>query len=85
MVMCFLQGPLPEDAVMANAFEASAKKFGLASSLRAISSWDRSARSREENPSCSRRRDYDAVFIPTTFEFARQSYQTVRPRPGRQH
>jgi ABC transporter substrate binding protein (PQQ-dependent alcohol dehydrogenase system) len=80
-----LQGPLPEDAAMAKAFEASAKKFGL----RIVANRDfkpgTDPRDRDKNNPLllTAGRDYDAVFIADeAFEFARQvPYQTVRPRP----
>jgi ABC transporter substrate binding protein (PQQ-dependent alcohol dehydrogenase system) len=81
-----LQGPLPADAAMAKAFEASAKKFGA----RIVDNREFKAgtdpRDRDKNNPAlltALSRDYDAVFVADdAFEFARQvPYQTVRPRP----
>ncbi|MEA2904248.1 MAG: hypothetical protein QOI12_1635 [Alphaproteobacteria bacterium] len=81
-----LHGPLPADALMTRAFEASAKKFGA----RVVASKEFKAstdpREREKNNPAlltSGTRDYDVVFVADdAFEFARQvPYRTVRARP----
>ena len=81
-----LNGPLPTDATMTRAFEASVKKFGA----RIIAAREFTAgtdpREREKNNPLlltAVNRDYDVVFIADdAFDFARQvSFQTVRARP----
>jgi ABC transporter substrate binding protein (PQQ-dependent alcohol dehydrogenase system) len=81
-----LQGPLPADAVITQAFEKSVKKFGgrIVANQRFKAGTD--PREREQNNPLlltSINRDYDVVFVADdAFDFVRQvSYQTVRPRP----
>ncbi len=81
-----LQGPLPADAVMTRAFEASVKKFGARIVAKKEFKAGTDPRQRElNNPALltSGTRDYDVLFIADdAFEFARQvPYATVRPRP----
>jgi ABC transporter substrate binding protein (PQQ-dependent alcohol dehydrogenase system) len=81
-----LQGPQPADALMAKAFEASAKKYGARIVAKKEFKVGTDPRERElNNPALvtSGTRDYDALFIADeAFEFARQvPYQTVRARP----
>jgi ABC transporter substrate binding protein (PQQ-dependent alcohol dehydrogenase system) len=81
-----LQGPLPADALMAKAFEASAKKFGARIVANKEFKAGTDPRDREKNNPAllsAGTRDYDVVFVAdNAFEFARQvPYQTVRARP----
>jgi ABC transporter substrate binding protein (PQQ-dependent alcohol dehydrogenase system) len=81
-----LHGPLPADALMTNAFEASAKKLGARIVGKNEFKVGTDPREREQNNPAllsAGNRDYDVVFVADeAFEFARQlPYQTVRPRP----
>ena len=81
-----LEGPLPEDAVQAAAFEHSAKKFGARIVAHQHFRPGTDPREREQNNPAllsAINRDYDVVFIAdAAFDFARQvSYHTVRARP----
>jgi ABC transporter substrate binding protein (PQQ-dependent alcohol dehydrogenase system) len=81
-----LQGPLPADALMSNAFEASAKKLGARIVGKKEFKVGTDPREREKNNPAlltAGGRDYDVVFVADDdFEFARQvPYQTVRARP----
>ena len=81
-----LQGPLPADALMSNAFEASAKKLGARIVGKKEFKVGTDPREREKNNPAllsAGSRDYDVVFVADdAFEFARQvPYQTVRARP----
>jgi ABC transporter substrate binding protein (PQQ-dependent alcohol dehydrogenase system) len=81
-----LHGPLPADALMSNAFEASAKKLGARIVGKKEFKVGTDPREREQNNPAlltAGGRDYDVVFVADDdFEFARQvPYQTVRPRP----
>jgi ABC transporter substrate binding protein (PQQ-dependent alcohol dehydrogenase system) len=75
------EGPLPADAVMAKAFENSAKKFGARIVARQQFKPGTDPREREKNDPAllsAINRDYDVVFV----DFARQvPYHTVRARP----
>ena len=80
------EGPLPADAVMAKAFENSAKKFGARIVARQQFKPGTDPREREKNDPAllsAINRDYDVVFVADhAFEFARQvPYHTVRARP----
>jgi ABC transporter substrate binding protein (PQQ-dependent alcohol dehydrogenase system) len=81
-----LEGPLPADAMAAQAFARSAKKFGA----RVVSDQHfkpgTDPREREQNDPLlltAIRSNYDAVFVAdAAFDFARQvPYHTVQPRP----
>ena len=81
-----LQGPLPADMLMSNAFEASAKKLGARIVGKKEFKVGTDPREREKNSPAllsAGSRDYDVVFVADNdFEFARQvPYQTVRARP----
>jgi ABC transporter substrate binding protein (PQQ-dependent alcohol dehydrogenase system) len=81
-----LQGPRPADALMSNAFEASAKKLGARIVGKKEFKVGTDPREREKNNPAlltAGGRDYDVLFIADDdFEFARQlPYQTVRARP----
>ncbi|MGZ3409130.1 MAG: ABC transporter substrate-binding protein [Xanthobacteraceae bacterium] len=81
-----LEGPMPEDAVQAAAFERSAKKFGARIVAHQHFKPGTDPREREQNNPAllsAINRDYDVVFIAdAAFDFARQvSYHTVRARP----
>ena len=81
-----LEGPLPADAVMAKAFENSAKKFGARIVARQQFKPGTDPREREKNDPAllsAINRDYDVVFVADhAFDFARQvPYHTVRARP----
>jgi ABC transporter substrate binding protein (PQQ-dependent alcohol dehydrogenase system) len=83
-----LQGPLPGDAVLADAFVQSAKKFGARISGRALFKSGNDPREREQNDVgllTATSKDYDVVFVADTdpnLEFARSvPYRTTRPRP----
>ena len=80
------EGPLPADAVMAKAFENSAKKFGARIVARQQFKPGTDPREREQNDPAllsAINRDYDVVFVADhAFDFARQvPYHTVRARP----
>jgi ABC transporter substrate binding protein (PQQ-dependent alcohol dehydrogenase system) len=80
------EGPLPADAVMAKAFESSAKKFGARIVARQQFKPGTDPREREKNDPAllsAINRDYDVVFVADhAFDFARQvPYHTVRARP----
>jgi ABC transporter substrate binding protein (PQQ-dependent alcohol dehydrogenase system) len=79
------EGPLPADAVMAKAFENSAKKFGARIVARQQFKPGTDPREREKNDPAllsAINRDYDVVFADHAFDFARQvPYHTVRARP----
>jgi ABC transporter substrate binding protein (PQQ-dependent alcohol dehydrogenase system) len=81
-----LEGPLPADAIAADAFERSAKKFGARVVAHAHFKPGTDPRERDaNNPTLltALNRDYDAVFVADdAFDFARQvPYRTQRPRP----
>jgi ABC transporter substrate binding protein (PQQ-dependent alcohol dehydrogenase system) len=80
------EGPLPADAIMATAFESSAKKFGARIVARQEFKPGTDPREREKNDPAllsAINRDYDVVFVADhAFDFARQvPYHTVRARP----
>jgi ABC transporter substrate binding protein (PQQ-dependent alcohol dehydrogenase system) len=83
-----LQGPRPGDAVLAEAFVGSAKKFGGRITDRVPFKLGNDPREREQNDIgllTATDRDYDVVFVADTdpdLEFARAvPYRTTRPRP----
>jgi ABC transporter substrate binding protein (PQQ-dependent alcohol dehydrogenase system) len=81
-----LHGPLPADALMTKAFEASVKKLGARIVGKKEFKVGTDPREREQNNPAllsAGNRDYDVVFVADdAFEFARQlPYQTVRARP----
>lgn len=80
-----LKGPLPEDGLIAAAFERAAKRFGIRIDERRdfILSSDPRERERGSVGLLTAGSDYDAVFVADSDgEFARRvPYQTVRPRP----
>jgi ABC transporter substrate binding protein (PQQ-dependent alcohol dehydrogenase system) len=81
-----LEGPLPADALAADAFEHSAKKFGARVVAHQRFKPGTDPRERDlNNPTLltALNRDYDAVFVADdAFDFARQvPYHTQRPRP----
>jgi ABC transporter substrate binding protein (PQQ-dependent alcohol dehydrogenase system) len=83
-----LQGPRPGDAVLADAFDHSAHKFGARITARVPFKLGNDPRERELNDIgllTATTRDYDAVFVADTdpdLEFARSvPYRTTRPRP----
>jgi ABC transporter substrate binding protein (PQQ-dependent alcohol dehydrogenase system) len=81
-----LEGPLPADAMMAQAFTRSAKKFGARIVADQHFKPGTDPREREQNDPLlltAVRSNYDAVFIADdAFDFARQvPYHTVQPRP----
>jgi ABC transporter substrate binding protein (PQQ-dependent alcohol dehydrogenase system) len=83
-----LQGPRPDDAVLAEAFVGSAKKFGGRIADRVPFRLGNDPREREQNDTgllTATNRDYDVVFVADTdpdLEFARSvPYRTTRPRP----
>jgi len=80
-----LQGPQPEDALIAQAFERSAKRFGLKIEARRsfILSNDPRERDMGSVGLLTSEADYDVVFVADSDgEFARSvPYRTVRPRP----
>jgi ABC transporter substrate binding protein (PQQ-dependent alcohol dehydrogenase system) len=83
-----LQGPRPGDAVLADAFDHSAHKFGARITTRVPFKLGNDPRERELNDIgllTATTRDYDAVFVADTdpdLEFARSvPYRTTRPRP----
>ena len=84
--LLIFEGPLPADAVMAKAFENSAKKFGARVIARQQFKPGTDPREREKNDPAllsAVNRDYDVVFVADhAFDFARQvPYHTVRARP----
>jgi ABC transporter substrate binding protein (PQQ-dependent alcohol dehydrogenase system) len=81
-----LEGPLPADAVMAKAFENSARKFGARIAAHQNFKPGTDPREREKNDPAllsAINRDYDVVFVADQdFDFVRQvPYRTVRARP----
>ena len=80
-----LQGPLAEDALIARAFERSAKRFGIKIEARRdfILSNDPRERDQGNVGLLTSNADYDVVFVADSDgEFARSvPYRTVRPRP----
>jgi len=80
-----LQGPLPEDALIAAAFERSAKRFGIkiAAKRDFILSNDPRERDKGNIGLLTSNADYDVVFVADSDgEFARKlPYATVKPRP----
>ena len=80
-----LQGPLAEDALIARAFERSAKRFGIKIEARRdfILSNDPRERDQGNVGLLTSDADYDVVFVADSDgEFARSvPYRTVRPRP----
>jgi ABC transporter substrate binding protein (PQQ-dependent alcohol dehydrogenase system) len=83
-----LQGPRQGDAVLADAFDRSAKKFGARIADRVPFKLGNDPREREQNDIgllTATSRDYDVVFVADTDpdqEFARSvPYRTTRPRP----
>jgi ABC transporter substrate binding protein (PQQ-dependent alcohol dehydrogenase system) len=81
-----LHGPLPADALMTKAFEASVKKLGARIVGKKEFKVGTDPRERERNNPAlltAGNRDYDVVFVADdAFEFARQlPYQIVRARP----
>jgi|SRR5829696_3228293 len=81
-----LHGPLPADALMIKAFEASVKKLGARIVGKKEFKVGTDPREREQNNPAllsALNRDYDVVFVADeAFEFARQvPYHTVRARP----
>jgi ABC transporter substrate binding protein (PQQ-dependent alcohol dehydrogenase system) len=81
-----LEGPLPPDGIMVNAFERSAQKFGARIVARQQFKPGTDPREREKNDPAllsAINRDYDVIFVAdSAFDFARQvPYRTVRPRP----
>ena len=81
-----LEGPLAADALAADAFERSAKKFGARVVAHQHFKPGTDPRERDQNnPTLltALNRDYDAVFVADdAFDFARQvPYRTQRPRP----
>lgn len=80
-----LQGPLPEDALIAAAFERSAKRFGLKIEEKRSYILSNDPRERDQGSIglLTSNVDYDVVYVADSDgEFARGlPYQTVRPRP----
>jgi ABC transporter substrate binding protein (PQQ-dependent alcohol dehydrogenase system) len=83
-----LQGPRPGDAVLADAFVQSVKKFGARIADRVAFKLGNDPRDREQNDIAlltATNRDYDVVFVADTdpdLEFSRMvPYRTTRPRP----
>jgi len=80
-----LRGPLPEDALLAAAFERAAKRFGLkiVASRNFLLSNDPRQRDLGNVGLLTAGVDYDAVYIADSDgEFARSlPYRTVKPRP----
>jgi len=83
-----LQGPRPDDVVLADAFAASARKFGARITARLPFKLGNDPREREQNNLAlltATEWDYDVVFVADTdpdLEFARGvPYRTMRPRP----
>jgi ABC transporter substrate binding protein (PQQ-dependent alcohol dehydrogenase system) len=82
-----LQGPRSGDALLADAFARSAKKFGARITDRVTFKLGNDPREREQNDIgllTATSRDYDVVFVADTdpdLEFARSvPYRTTRPR-----
>lgn len=80
-----LEGPLPDDKLLAAAFEASARRFGLKIVDRRDFVLSNDPRQRDQGNVglLTAGSDYDAVFVADTDgEFARSvPYRTVLPRP----
>lgn len=80
-----LEGPLPDDKLIAAAFEASAKRFGLKIVAKRSFVLSNDPRQREQGNVglLTTGADYDVVYVADgDGEFARGvPYQTVRPRP----
>lgn len=80
-----LEGPLPDDKLVAAAFENAARRFGLkiADKRAFLLSNDPRQRDQGNVGLLTAGPDYDAVFVADTDgEFARSvPYRTVRPRP----
>jgi ABC transporter substrate binding protein (PQQ-dependent alcohol dehydrogenase system) len=81
-----LQGPSPDDAAMATAFEHSVQKFGAHIVARRKFKPGTDPRDREQNDPAllsAINRDFDVAFIADSdFDFARTvPYHLVRPRP----
>ncbi len=80
-----LQGPLPEDALIAAAFERSAKRFGIKIEAKRdfVLSNDPRERDKGNIGLLTSNADYDVVFVADSDgEFARKlPYSTVKPRP----
>jgi ABC transporter substrate binding protein (PQQ-dependent alcohol dehydrogenase system) len=81
-----LEGPLPDDALLADAFARSAKKFGARLVERRRFKLGNDPRERDENNPAlltATSHDYDVVFVADADgEFARAlPYRTVRARP----
>lgn len=80
-----LEGPLPDDKLIAAAFEASAKRFGLKIVAKRAFVLSNDPRQREQGNVglLTTGSDYDVVYVADSDgEFARGvPYQTVRPRP----
>src|SRR6266545_697684 len=81
-----LHGPLPADAAMTKAFEASVKKFGNRIVAKKEFTTGTDTREREKNNPLlltAINRDYDVVFVADdAFDFVRGvPFQTVRARP----
>lgn len=80
-----LEGPLPDDKLIAAAFEASAKRFGLKIVAKRSFVLSNDPRQREQGNVglLTTGSDYDVVYVADSDgEFARGvPYQTVRPRP----
>ena len=79
-----LQGPLPADAAMTKAFEASVKKFGARIVAKRDFKPGTDPREREQNNPLlltALNRDYDVVFVADdAFDFARQAALPDRAR-----
>lgn len=80
-----LEGPLPDDKLIAAAFEASAKRFGLRIVAKRAFVLSNDPRQREQGNVAllTTGSDYDVVYVADgDGEFARGvPYQTVQPRP----
>jgi ABC transporter substrate binding protein (PQQ-dependent alcohol dehydrogenase system) len=83
-----LQGPRQDDAVLADAFARSARKFGARITDRVAFGLGNDPREREQNDIgllTATSHDYDVVFVADTdpdLEFSRQvPFRTTRPRP----
>lgn len=80
-----LEGPLPDDKLIAAAFEASAKRFGLKIVAKRTFVLSNDPRQREQGNVglLTTGSDYDVVYVADSDgEFARGvPYQTVQPRP----
>jgi ABC transporter substrate binding protein (PQQ-dependent alcohol dehydrogenase system) len=80
------EGPTPEDAMTAQAFAASVKKFGARIVADQHFKPGTDPRQREQNDPAllsAINRDYDIVFVADSeFDFVRSvPYRTIRPRP----